>query len=236
MKYTVTFLAVLLACVQINAQQLIDTRKYIEVTGSAEMTVAPDEVELEISLQEYDKAGKKIKLEEISRDFTSVLVKHHVDTSSVSFISSSDFYWWYWWSQRDKYYQRRTVTIKLNEKVNVLKLVEDLNEKWVESIRIAKSTHSRITEYRKQVKEDAALAAKNKAAYLLKVLGEEPGGVLSVDEMPDTYNNYWWNSAGNMMSNATSFNYSQNAPDNSGVNGVSSIKLRYEIKVKFSIK
>ena len=80
------------------------------------------------------------------------------------------------------------------------------------------------------------LQQKNKAALPAESTGRRTGGVLSVDEMPDTYNNYWWNSAGNMMSNATSFNHSQNAPDNSGVNGVSSIKLRYEIKVKFSIK
>lgn len=236
MKYITAILVILLASVHINAQQLIDTRKYIEVTGSAEMTVAPDEVELEISLQEYDKAGKKIKLDEISRDFTRVLISHNIDTASVSFISSSDFYWWYWWSQREKYYQRRTVTIKLNDKVNVLKLVEDLNEKWVESIRIAKSTHSRITEYRKQVKEDAARAAKDKAAYLLKVLGEEPGGVLSVDEVPEINNNYWWNNTSNMMSNSVAFNTQVSPGDTNGVNGISGIKLRYEIKVKFAIK
>lgn len=48
---------------QLQAQTNIDNRKYIEVTGSAEMLVQPDEIELEIILLEYDIEGKKIELD-----------------------------------------------------------------------------------------------------------------------------------------------------------------------------
>jgi len=216
------------------SSQFIDTRKYIDVTGSAQMMVKPDELELEIQLQEYDKAGKKVALSEISRDFQKILLANHADTVGLSFISASDYYWWYWWQSRQKYYQTRTVTIKLPKGINLLKLVEDLNVKWVESIRISKSSHSKITEYRRQVKEEAARMAKEKASYLLKAMGEELGSVLSVEEVPDT-NSYWWNS-GSLTGNSNFNGRVEGENDSNSIAGTADIKLRYEIKVKFAIK
>ena len=46
--------------------QTLDNRKYIEVTGSAEMTVQPDEIELEITLGDNGKVGK---LDEVEADY-----------------------------------------------------------------------------------------------------------------------------------------------------------------------
>src|SRR5262245_43416346 len=132
--FYLTCLGILLT-ISVRAQvQTLDTRKYIEVTGSAEMSLSPDELEIEIQLQEYDRGGRKMRLEEITREFYQRLAKNNIDTSSLVFISSSDYYWWYWWNQREKYYQTRTVTIKLKKSTNILKLAEDLNEKWTQSI------------------------------------------------------------------------------------------------------
>jgi hypothetical protein len=111
-------------------------------------------------------------------------------------------------------------------------LVESLNEKWVHSIRIAKSSHSKITEYRQQVKKEAAKMAKEKAIYLLGSLGEELGSVLSVEEVPEFNQNNWWYNSNNLLSN-----YRGVGPDDpNAVAGVTSIKLRYEMKVKFAIR
>jgi len=57
--------------------QTIDTRKTIEVTGSAEMSIVPDEIELEIILLEYNLNGKKVTLSNIESDFNKILIKKY---------------------------------------------------------------------------------------------------------------------------------------------------------------
>ncbi|MFZ1530162.1 MAG: SIMPL domain-containing protein [Ferruginibacter sp.] len=218
----------------VKSQNTAPAVKFIEVNGSAEMNLQPDEIELEINLQEYERSGKKIKLDDITNDFYKMLKKHQVNSDDLNYVSSTEFYWWYWWWHRSSYYQTRTITLKLNKNINILKLVEDLNEKWVQSIRISKSTHSKLQQYRKDVKAEAAKAAKEKAAYLLQSLGEQLGQVLSVEEVPEVSNqpNYWYR-PNNQLSNSN-ISIQSNSNDES-IGNIPSIKLRYEIKVKFAI-
>ncbi|MES1181575.1 MAG: SIMPL domain-containing protein [Flavobacterium sp.] len=231
-KLTVLVAALLLLTFNTQAQN-IDSRKFIEVTGSAEMLLQPDEIELEITLQEYDQSGKKVKLDDVNNGFIKVLQKNNVDTKALEFVKIDDNYWWYWWQHRSTTYQTKTVTIKLLKTTNIINLVEALNEKWVQGIRISKSTNFNIQEHRKEVKIEAAKAAKTKATYLMESLGEELGNVLSVEEIPETNNDYWYKPA-NVFSNAN-LSIQSDANDNA-VNNVAKIKLRYEIKIKFAIK
>ncbi|QBZ97295.1 SIMPL domain-containing protein [Flavobacterium sangjuense] len=222
-----------------NAQNL-DTRKFIEVTGSAEMSINPDEIELEIVLGEYDDGGKKVKLDDIQNDFYKILKKNKIDTKTLSLDSTNNnWYWWYWWNYRNASYRTKTITLKLNSKTNFLQLVEDLNDKYTQSIRISKTTHNEIQRLRKEVKIEAMKAAKAKATYLLESVGEEIDGLLSAEELPEVntnYNNFWYgrqsftsNVSNSVVSNNSS--YDDGAIDNAG-----QIKLRYEVKAKFKIK
>ncbi len=230
-------------CFQLaNAQNsFVDTRKFIEVNGSAEMSLQPDEIDLEITIQEFDRAGKKVKLDDVNNDFIKLLKTNKINTEDLEFVSSTDdYYWWYWWWHRYDQYQTKTIVIKLTPQTNILKLVEDLHTKWVQNIRIARSSHSKLREYRKQVKAEAAKAAKEKATYLLESLDEELGNVLSVEEVPDVTNNpynYWGYSLGNsLVSNSNVSVPSGGSSGTKDINNVDAIKLRYEIKVKFAIK
>jgi len=219
----------LMLSLSINAQT-IDTRKFIEVTGSAEMKVEPDEIELEIVLTEYDKNGKKVDLDNVNSDFNSVLKKHNVDLKTVTFeyFNSS---WYYRPDEKKETYQTKIVNVKLSKQTDLLKLVEALDRKWVESVRISNKTNNEIQKFRREVKIEALKAAKEKAGYLLKSVGEEIGTVLSIEEVPDTYN-YWWNqnlSVANTVMPTRS-------PENGGVENATVISLKYEVRVKFEIK
>jgi uncharacterized protein YggE len=215
----------------LQAQNNLDTRKFIEVTGSAEMTIQPDEIELEIVLVEYDKEKKKIKLSDVESIFYDILKKNNINTESIILNSSNTYHWLRWWSYRDKSYVSKTVKLKLTKETNFLKLVEDLNEKWVQSIQIANTTNKDIQKYRKEVKVEAVKAAKEKATFLLESIGERIGSVISIEELPEG-NNYW-NRNRNLLSNS---NISSISEGEDAVKNVASIKLRYEIKAKFEIK
>lgn len=238
MKQFCLFILLILVGGSMNAQlQTMDNTKSIVVNGSAEMNIPPDELELEIQLQEYDKAGHKVKLEAINKEFYKILAKHHIDTAALKFQQSylgQSWYWWHWWQRRGEAYQQKTIKITLTQATNLLKLVGDLNEKWVQSISIAKSTHSKIYEYRKEVKKEAAKMAKEKAAYLLESLGEELGAVLSVEEIPDGGYYGWYGS--NTLENTLMNSNIGVSNRERGVDGANDITLRYEVRVRFAIR
>ncbi len=221
----------LCCCLTITAQVQTDQRKFIEVNGSAEMSVQPDDIELEIVLRRSDK-DKKTDLSNIESAFYAVLKKNNIRTETVTFQNTSYWYWWYWWNDRYNSNPVKIVRLKLDAKTNFLKLVEDLNTDWVQSIRIAETTVRELTRLRKEVKIQAMKAAKEKASYLLESVGEEIGSLLSVVEVPESNPNYYWLDRGNLASNSVM----QSTSTNAGVDGANAIKLRYEIQAKFEIQ
>lgn len=226
-----TLLRILLltATLFVSAQN-IDNRKYIEVTGSAEMTVQPDEIELEITLGDNGKVGK---LDEVEADFKAVLKKHNIKSESVKFQSASDWYWWYWWNDNYRRNQQ-TVRVKLDNKTDILKFVQDLDRKWAHNIQIINTTHKQMAQFRKDVKIEAIKAAKIKAQYLTEAVGEKLGGVLAIDELPEVQENRYWfrNNGQNSMSNSV---ISQDSGAEA-IDNAKALKLRYEIKVKFAVQ
>ena len=223
--------AVLLLIVAMTIQsQTIDTRKFIDVTGSAEMTVQPDEIELEITLGEFKKTNPR-KMTDIEADFNAVLKKNGVKPESVKFQNTSDWYWWYWWNDREA--NAQTVRVTLNNKTDILKFVKDLDKSWTHNIRIVDTRHKDMVQFRKTVKIEAMKAAKEKASYLLESVGEKPGGILAVEEMPEQQNYYWYNQ--NLQSQLSNSYVSQSSGEQA-IDNAKALKIRYEVKVKFEIQ
>jgi|688.fasta_scaffold190214_2 uncharacterized protein YggE len=213
------------------AQPATDTRKFIEVTGSAEKTIKPDEIELEIVISEYVKDGSTVKLENIEKEFYLALKKNSINTDSLKLNGLESNYWWYWWNNRNKNLKSKTFKLSIRSDINFLKLTEELNKKWVESISIIEKKNKNIQNYRREVKIEAIKAAKEKATYLLESIGEQIGNVISVEEIPDEATIFY--PSRNLTSNSI-LNTSSSETDE--ISNVSSIKLRYEIKVKFEIR
>ena len=217
----------LLITTTIFAQQL-DTRKFIEVTGSAEMNIQPDEVKLEIVIGDNKKVGAK-KLEDVEKEFKAILTKNNIDAASIEFDRASNWYWWQYWRNRNQL-NAMTVKVTLNSNTDILKLVKDLNKDWVSQIAIVDTDHKDLPRFRKEVKIEAIKAAKEKANYLLESVGEKIGSVLSVEEVPGMYADRMANQA------YLQSNVSVESAANASVGNVAEIKLRYEIKVKFEIQ
>lgn len=56
-----------------------ESPKKIEVTGSAEMEIVPNEIYMTFTLKEYlDATKKKVKLESIKTDFLALIGRAHV--------------------------------------------------------------------------------------------------------------------------------------------------------------
>jgi uncharacterized protein len=221
-------------------------KKFIEVTGSAEIKLQPDEIILELILTEYDGKGKKIKLDDVESEFYKILENNKIDIKKLVLENTENRWYWHWyWYYRHDHYLTKTINLKLNKETDFLKLSEDLKVKWVQSIRVAKTSHSDVQRIRKEIKKEAMRAAKEKAIYMLESVGEEIGGLLAVEELPENVpqinqHPYWYYNQNQSLQNATSNSYvnssSVGVDNNSGVQNSSEIKLRFEVKAKFEIK
>ena len=210
------------------SQEEIEGR-FITVTGSADIYVQPDKLSLDITLQEIERSGSgsKIELSMLEDKLMKVLSKNQVPAASVAF-KNANMDWYYWWRTRKSVLQRKTYTITLDTSVNFLQLVQDLDFNGVESIDISNSTSSRIQELRKEVKIEAVKAAKEKARYLLESIGEKVGKIVSIEEIPEQQYYYLPQANSNVRIDRQDIG--------NEIEGLSAIKLRYEIKAKFEIQ
>ncbi len=227
------YLSILLVSSTAFAQNVnSENVKHISVTGSAEVIVQPDEIELEIILKEYGKAMGETELIQIEDKFLKILEKNGVAKEKVLFNNSDSYYWYYWWSYRDQYHQQKRLNVKLDKSTDFLSLVQDLDFEGVHTLRIVKTSNQELQKLRKEVKIKAIQAAKEKAVYLLESIGEKLGGVISIEEVPDHTNRYYWSRNTNLISNVSV----QQNRSGEEIDNIASIKLRYEIKAKFEIK
>lgn len=208
--------------------------KFIEVTGSAEMSVVPDQVELEIVLTHP--GNPKQSVEELDDEINEALELNGIPKSALMFVElSSPYYWYYTWWWNRNYNNSKTYQLKLDCSKYTLDFIKDIKPEYINNIRIVKSTHSKITDYRSEVKVNAMIAAKEKAELLLHSIGEEVGSVIEIVELVEPQNNpYAYYNNMSLTSNCivpqTDYSYSQMETI------LPTVKLRYEIKAKFEIK
>jgi len=236
--------------------------KLITVIGSAEMSVEPDQVELTITV--YSERGNFEKHENELMDICKKHGIPDSELAFKNQVGYNDWYHWYWWwYYRNAGYVYQTYKLKINSKLDFLDFVKDLNKSWVQNITISATTNKDIQVYRKEVKKEAIRMAKEKATYLLEAIDEKVGHVVSIEEVNAdkneknyggrTYPYYWhWDNpyynnginnstsnssmSSNSSMNSGSVNTGNDNNENSGLGGLSKIKLRYEIKAVFEIK
>lgn len=220
-----TRMLVMIAFISLNTQLNAQDKKYIEVTGSAETTILPDQIMLQITIAGKDQKG----LDKAEKDLHKILKDNGIGEEAMQFESTNMYSWGYWWGHYEEDAKSRTIKVRVTHSTGLRKLAKDLHVDWVKSVQMLSSSNSEIQRLRKEIKIQAMKAAKEKAAYLLESIGEQLGGVMYVLEMPEESNYSYNNYASNSIVSAP-YN-SDNTIENS-----EEIKLRYEVKVTFEIK
>jgi hypothetical protein len=257
---------------QISGAQDV-SKKQITVTGSAEMSIDPDQVEISVVLHTTHSDFEKREDE-----FVKLCKKYKIPEDQLAFKGSAGNWsfwhdWYYWWYYRSSSYQSQTYKIKLNSNVNLMEFVKELNKGWIQNISISSTSNKNMPLYRKEVKKEAIRMAKEKASYLLEAIDEKIGGVISIEEVTGDnnsknnnsnrslgydgygwynpyYGGYYGGNNGNSFNSNSNSNMSSNSVMSSGnvnnggstnaaddvMEGLSKIKLRYEVKAVFEIK
>jgi uncharacterized protein YggE len=218
--------------------------KTISVTGSAEMEVIPDEIYVQVDLREYKKKGEdKVDIEKIKADFLNYCKAVGIIESNISVASFDGYNMANIWRRRKKD-PELLASISYQIKFGSTKLIDDLvnmlDDQATNNFRITKATHSKISDYRKQLKIQAVKAAKEKALYLTEAVNEQLGQAVEISEplesvSSDVISSYYNNKS--KMSNEVYYG------DNKGGYSVTDagvdfrkIKLRFEVKALYALK
>lgn len=227
--------AITLAVIVTGLAQAQPERRVIEVSGSAERLITPNEFTFKVTIAERIEKKEKLTIEQQETQLRAELNKIGIDPAmdlSVFDISSN-------------YIPRKRVRDTLGTKDYRLK-VRDANKisklvELVDTLNIAKldlldTEHSEITRLRRETKIDAVKAAKEKADYLLGAIGQRAGKPVLIQEVADEIPRSISSGVLNYQSNSLSNTSRVDGADMTDALSFTQIRLRYVIVAKFEIE
>jgi len=210
--------------------------KKIEVSGSAEIEITPDEIYIDISLREFKNKATKIDITILEEQLKKGVKEAGIASENLTISDVYGMNYADWWSKKKKdpdFMARKEYRLKLSnlDKVNII--LGSVDAEGIEKVEISSYTHSKMEDYRKQVKTKALQAAKAKATYMLEGVGNTIDGIMEVQEINiDNYSDY----RTAVYSNSLIRLNSSSSSDESGAPSFKKIKVRAEVRAVFSIK
>jgi uncharacterized protein len=155
----------------------------ISVEGSAKREVEPDQIDLHITLREYlGKNGQKTEMRELENQLANAIKKLGMKPEQLQL---ANVYGYNWNQPKEKsrdFMARKEFVVKLSELSKVNQLLNALDAKGIEYVRMGEIRNSKMDEIENQLRAEAILNAKNKAIGMLAPLDEDLGRVLEINE------------------------------------------------------
>ncbi len=175
------------------AQSVVTTlpqKNRIEVTGQAEIEVAPDELYFSVSLKEYFEDEKnqknKVVITTLEKQLLDAVGKAGLpkENLTVTAIGGSQFSW----EKKKKpatFLESKQYELKVSTPEKLDGILSQLDSRGIAYAHISRVEHSRKEALKKEVKIMALKAAKEKATYLLEAVDERLGAVMEIRELED---------------------------------------------------
>lgn len=180
-----TFLLVIAMAISTKSfgQTKVDCEEipYIEVTGSADQEVIPDEIYINIIIREKYENKEKVTIESQEEKLKTFLKDIGVDIKNLYLSDANADYVKVKWQTKDVL-TKKDYTLKVSTATTVGRVFQQLDKLEITDAFIAKVNHSKLDSLKKEVKILAIKAAKNKADYLLTAIGEQTGKPLIIQE------------------------------------------------------
>ena len=214
--------------------QNIDTRKKIEVNGTAEAEVTPDILYIGMSLKEYfrDAANKKkVEIEELERQLQSAVLAAGIPQENFTINNISSYTSWWEKKRSPEFLARKQYRIKVTDLSKFNQIMSAVDPRGIEYSNIESYDYSKIESLKKDLKIKALQAAKDKATYLITSIGGSLGSPLDIQEINNEYYPQPIYRANAMMKTESSMD-AQAMPDID----FKKIKLTYQMRAVFEIK
>ena len=247
MKKIILVASAILALSLLGKAQETKKEHTIKVIGTAELEIVPDEIYVAVTLKEYTKDKKKFTIEELEKSFVNYVEK--ATMTDKKDIKMNDLDACMISMKRKKNKEElisKTYSVKFKNAQQVYQVFSVMDSLGISSASISKYSHSKMDEYKKQIKITAIQAARDKANYLLMAIFEKAGKAVSVTENSgfvtvddgvyrNRYDNYYGNVSNRVSQSYESMGGSREEDLDSGISE-KTIKLRYEINAEFEIQ
>lgn len=193
MKRILTLIAAVFTIAVAKAQTITQPRM-INVSGSAEMEIVPDEIYVQIDLREYDKKNfGKVDIDKIKNEFLFNAKSMGLSENEISVQGYSGYDQNYWYNRKNRKNPdlKASVTyiVKLRTVSQIDQLVSKLDDEATQNFFIQRVSHSKLNDYKQQLKIQAIKNAKLKAQSFAEAIGEKVGQAITINE-PNEVGNY----------------------------------------------
>lgn len=231
MKKPAFVIALLLfAAIGSYAQEQKPSEHFIEVNGTAELEVTPNEIYLTIRLKEFEEGRVKTTLETIDKSFLNALKEAGIDTKNLELADAGLLLGG---RRRDRdVFREKTYQLKLSGAAEVEKFLSKIENVKADYVDIVRVDHSELTKLKLDVKVKALQIAKTKAQALAHSIGSELGKPILIREMSvEPYSLYTANAQYSI-----NLQYQDKAELKEYESSFKKIKLQAQVLVQFEIK
>lgn len=158
-----------------------EEQSYIEVTGTAEKEVVPDEIYIGIILREKYVSKVKVTIEEQEEKLKSAVKSLGIDLKNLYLSDANADYVKIRWQKKDVL-TKKDYVLKVSDATSVAQVFQELEKLEIIDAFISWVGYSKIDSLKKEVKLMAIKSAKDKADYLLAAIGEQTGKPLIIKE------------------------------------------------------
>lgn len=231
MKKTTFLLLLISAAMVVNAQEQKPSEPFIEVTGTAELEVTPNEIYLTVRLKEFEEGRVKTTLETIDKAFLNALKQANIDQKNLELADAGLLLGG---KRRDRdVFREKTYQLKLSSAAEVEKFLSKIESVKADFVDIVRVDHSDLTKLKLDVKIKALQVAKRKAEAMLQGINSEIGKPILIREINIEPSGMYPGNAQYELLNAQ-YRAKENAVDYES--SFKKIKLQAQVIVQFEIK
>lgn len=218
---------------QTGDKNFID-QNYIEVIGKSEMEIVPDKIYIKVNLNEKD-TKNKISIAELEKSMIAALQGIGIDVAKDLLIKDISSNFKYYLLTKNEILLTKEYQILVRDAKTAGQLFIDLEKIGISNVSIENLDHSNIEQFRKEVKVNAIIAAKDKAESLTKALNQNIGRALYIQEL-DNSSEGLRNSNTIRIRGISSGIYGSNAPSPALDFDFEKIKIEYSVLCRFELK
>jgi uncharacterized protein len=225
---TILFMFLFFSVFAQDNKNFID-QNYIEVTGKGEMEITPDEIYIQIVINESDNKGKE-SLEMLEKKMLAKLQSIGIDLKKDFSVKDINSNFKNYLLKKTDIFTSKEYQLIVHTAPVAGRVYRELETLGISNLSISNVDHSEIEKFRKEVKIKAIKDAQDKATSLATAIGQTAGRALYIRENESFYP--MMAKTNMMMVRGAALDESYSEPDIE----FEKIRIEYSVQVNFELK